>query len=343
MASNPLFTSPLASAGIQAGGSVLGSLIGGAFGTYQQNKADENNRRYLDLQYQYNSALSREEYARNLSQWQIEQEYNKPINQMERLREAGINPHLAYAKGSFDNTSPRSPQYQAPTYGLGQASIPDISGYMRAGQSVFDGIVNTMLNASNLESQKDLAKARTLNVLAQIPGTRAKSTIQSAAARFADRVAEMNVEQKGLNLLNTSLQSELIRARTGLTQREMNRVDEIVSGLKLDNKFKGDTLLDRKLRVTLSVSQAIKDIEKTVVEIQNGRSDLSLKEKDLLIKDVILNKSKEEVVKLENDRLVYGNQSNWLVRMLKGAVADGLSLFYGDGSPFWESYDDRHE
>ena len=45
---------------------------------------------------------------RDATKWQKEQyyhnlEYNKPINQMARLAEAGINPHMAYSKGTINN------------------------------------------------------------------------------------------------------------------------------------------------------------------------------------------------------------------------------------------------
>lgn len=46
---------------------------------------------------QYNRALE-------LERWNRENEYNSPIQQMARLREAGLNPHLAYGSASASNS-----------------------------------------------------------------------------------------------------------------------------------------------------------------------------------------------------------------------------------------------
>lgn len=57
----------------------------------------------------------------DLLQWQKDQyfynlDYDKPINQMKRLEEAGINPHLAYAKGAVSNTTSPIPNMRAPQF-----------------------------------------------------------------------------------------------------------------------------------------------------------------------------------------------------------------------------------
>ena len=49
-------------------------------------------------------------YNKSLEQWNRENEYNKPINQMARLKEAGLNPNLVYGNGaqSVSASSPRA-------------------------------------------------------------------------------------------------------------------------------------------------------------------------------------------------------------------------------------------
>lgn len=56
---------------------------------------------------------------KEMIKWQKEQyyhnlEYNKPINQMARLEEAGINPHMAYSKGTINNIASPVPNLSAP-------------------------------------------------------------------------------------------------------------------------------------------------------------------------------------------------------------------------------------
>ena len=70
-------------------GSLIGSIAGtgaSAIGQYQANK------------------LTREENQKNREwneyMWNLNNEYNKPINQMARLDEAGLNPNLVYGQGT---------------------------------------------------------------------------------------------------------------------------------------------------------------------------------------------------------------------------------------------------
>lgn len=97
------------SAVIGGGASVINNLLG--FGSnYQQNKY---NKEAIALQNQYNKELAAYQNSMNLEQWNRENAYNTPTAQITRLREAGINPHLAYSHGSISNTSASSPALTA--------------------------------------------------------------------------------------------------------------------------------------------------------------------------------------------------------------------------------------
>lgn len=56
---------------------------------------------------QWNYAMAQEQNAWNISQWERENEYNKPVNQLARLSEAGINPLLL---DKWQSVSANSPQ-----------------------------------------------------------------------------------------------------------------------------------------------------------------------------------------------------------------------------------------
>lgn len=58
----------------------------------------------------YNDIAQNQQFNRNLELWKMQAEYNKPINQMKRLKEAGLNP-LFYG---LDGNSTSAPQ-PAPT------------------------------------------------------------------------------------------------------------------------------------------------------------------------------------------------------------------------------------
>lgn len=59
---------------------------------------------------QANIGLADRQNRYNIEQWHRENLYNLPANQVERLKQAGINPALAYANGSMMNEGAASPQ-----------------------------------------------------------------------------------------------------------------------------------------------------------------------------------------------------------------------------------------
>lgn len=77
----------------------------------------------LDAQFtrEYNEQQTDKQWARMLGQWNRENEYNHPVRQVERLKQAGLNPALAYMNGgSFvpAATSPEPSANRANQYGL---------------------------------------------------------------------------------------------------------------------------------------------------------------------------------------------------------------------------------
>lgn len=85
------------------------------------------------LQNRSNKKLAQYSFNKNLDMWEKQNEYNSPKNQMKRLKEAGLNPHLIYGKGTVGNAQ-TMPQYQAlPNSGelFGQ-SVAGIQGLLES-------------------------------------------------------------------------------------------------------------------------------------------------------------------------------------------------------------------
>lgn len=60
-------------------------------------------------QYKYNKKLAAIQAAHNERYLQMQLDYNRPINQMARYKEAGLNPHLIYGDGSSSAGNQQSP------------------------------------------------------------------------------------------------------------------------------------------------------------------------------------------------------------------------------------------
>lgn len=90
--------SNMAGSAVSAGSGLLGSIIAGVYNRKRQRESQN--------------------WAENM--WQKQNEYNLPVNQMKRLKEAGINPNLAFgsAASAMGTNVPSPPHYsESPDYG----------------------------------------------------------------------------------------------------------------------------------------------------------------------------------------------------------------------------------
>lgn len=105
--------------------------------------------------------LQQQQNIQNIQQWERENEYNKPAAQMQRLREAGLNPNLVYGRGSVANTAASSPH-------LGRSDVR----FGQLGQYVQLMIADAQ--RENIVAQNQLIRAQTEEVEGRIRGQRAE-------------------------------------------------------------------------------------------------------------------------------------------------------------------------
>lgn len=87
----------------------------------------------------------------NVRLWQMQSEYNKPINQMTRLQEAGLNPNLAYGQVAESRASNPPPMQPAPL------QLPDSMAALATYQQVKN--MQVMNAKANIEIEKAKAEA----------------------------------------------------------------------------------------------------------------------------------------------------------------------------------------
>lgn len=61
-----------------------------------------------------NRQLAAEQHRRNLQMWNLQNDYNHPSRQIERLKEAGLNPDLIYQNNPYSAGNSTAPPQQAP-------------------------------------------------------------------------------------------------------------------------------------------------------------------------------------------------------------------------------------
>lgn len=139
------------------GGAALGvvngitsSIFGGASDSASQQR-----------QYDYQLALNQQQQQWQENMWNKVNEYNTPTNQMQRLRDAGLNANLAYGSLS-GNVAGNVPQTNAGQAGLINSS-PNYANTMLQALEVPQRVRQSMAQSRLLERNADLVDMQTQN------------------------------------------------------------------------------------------------------------------------------------------------------------------------------------
>lgn len=97
-----------------AAGGFLGGIFNGTMGYFGQKQANDTNLRIARETNEANRQLAQYEWNRNLEMWNLQNQYNSPAAQMQRFKQAGLNPNLIYGQGNAGNAT-TLPRYSAPT------------------------------------------------------------------------------------------------------------------------------------------------------------------------------------------------------------------------------------
>lgn len=124
---------------IIAGGT---ALLGGAMSLFGGKKTNDKNLQIARENNQAQMDLAKYQADQNLNLWNLNNEYNTPEAQMQRYKDAGLNPNLIYGSGSASagNSSSPAKGYDAPT--LQRA---EVHNYMpQASQLLMNGLQQAM-------------------------------------------------------------------------------------------------------------------------------------------------------------------------------------------------------
>lgn len=206
---------PYIAQGIQTGGSLLGSIFSNIGARKRQREAFEH----------------------NIAMWERQLAYNHPAAQMERLKEAGLNPRLMYGPGGGPAASGQAkelPKYTAPEYKidfgpmnllsmLGQ--YHNIHGIQRRNSKTTQEVealaLNNLVNSATVQNRINEVKDRARRMKSQADRESALATI-SALERDLKSIVRKNsidIEQRREELRRTSADANRI-----VIQNDINRV-----------------------------------------------------------------------------------------------------------------------
>lgn len=208
-----------------------------------------------------------------LEDWRMQNDYNSPLAQMQRLRDAGLNPNLVYDNGATHSAAP-------------VRSVNNESWRPQAPHFDGSGIANSLMNYYNIQLQE-----------AQTDNLRTQQTI--AIQDAANRVAESILNQKGKGIKNqqdqltlemaSELRATTIEAakedlrRTQISNQVTLNQDERAAAMNAQNLQKGvqEILNLREQRAkTSDERRQIQEATKSIMKDQELKQlDIDLKEK----------------------------------------------------------------
>jgi hypothetical protein len=157
-----------------------------------------------------------------LEDWNRQNAYNHPAQQMQRLKEAGLNPNLVYGSGATTIAQPvRSPEQQVPNIDL--QKVPETI-------MQYQGIKNQQLEYSRIQKAMELQEAQKKNIEANTLSTLAGTDLKKLDITSKSIMNEFLPEVQEANLLKTKVQTGV-----AVSQNEMeklmfpNKVDKVLA------------------------------------------------------------------------------------------------------------------
>lgn len=130
----------------QGSAAVVGAGIN-AVGTARQNRKSR----------QFSEKMYEKQKFDNLAFWNLQNDYNSPAAQMQRFKDAGLNPHLIYGQGSNGNAAAVStPDVQRPEF-----RTPEWGNAISAAGTGFNDYYDLRIKAAqanNVEQQADIIR-----------------------------------------------------------------------------------------------------------------------------------------------------------------------------------------
>lgn len=194
----------------------IANFLGGNKNIDKQIKAQqEENRKNRE----YNLMLAQQQNQWNQEQWERENEFNTPANQIKRMKEAQLSPDMVYGNGAAQSIAASSPQMTS-----GASSNPvDMSALgqkMTLGQAIQQTLSNEMMQAQ-IDNIKQKTKSEQQN-----------TSILESDARFRDAINQgtINLNNLEIDLGNSKIslnseQANVFRKQCAKLEQETKNLD----------------------------------------------------------------------------------------------------------------------
>lgn len=211
-------------AAIGAGASLIGGLVGFSSNS-STNKA--------------NMELARYQNEWNEQMWNKQNEYNLPVNQMQRFKDAGLNPNLIYGQGNSGNAS------SAPA--AAGATLRPYTGWnaaINSAASNFVALRNSQAQLENIQAQTANTNQDTLNKGAALANIKSNTARSQFDLNIAQKLEQTTLDAAKANLAQIQSQTQRNTAeisfmdfRKELSLAQINQLQASTDKLRNDMDF----------------------------------------------------------------------------------------------------------
>lgn len=201
------------------------------------NKQNTYDEQMWTKQNEYNEMLWNKQNQWNLDMWNKQNAYNDPAAQMQRYKEAGLNPYLIYGQNNMAGTVSTANLDQAPRQRRPAEKSANLDSARAPGWNprapVYDFVSGLMSMAAfreqsartnNLEAQNDVLEQEVAYKAAQTAGVVANTAKTGFELDLARELRQVSVDAAVANLRKLNIESDVMLSRN---EREIakNAVD----------------------------------------------------------------------------------------------------------------------
>lgn len=217
----------------------LGIIGAGLYNTFSQSAANQAN---VSAQEEINSKNLAFQTSMNqlnrkwaLEDWSRNAQYNSPLQQMQRLREAGLNPNLVYGNGAQNTaqmvtrTEAKAPTLVAPH--VNPVEVPNIGGELAQYNAI--KVQNQQVETQKAQQKllEEQANATALTAAGKVVEiARSKFELGKAQALLDSTIEAAKLRVQGMQIQNTlapldyDLRAAVVRLQAAKTDVEVSNI-----------------------------------------------------------------------------------------------------------------------
>jgi ribosomal protein L25 (general stress protein Ctc) len=198
---------------LQGGFNMATAGLNNIFNRRAQNRQWRENRRQAEVAYGRDLEMWNRQTAWNREMWDLQNEYNLPSAQMDRLRKAGLNPNLMYGNASAGGQAGAIQQATMPKYQSARANYSYVPAQVPQILGMYQDFKLKNAQMDLLKEQAITAREKGLTEAALRSGKRIGLThsnaIKYSQAKYAQAFNKLELETGQQRLKNLGIDHRL--------------------------------------------------------------------------------------------------------------------------------------